>query len=146
MFKLKKGTNKVQLSLTPSFTPLLEFTTPYTGKINLSKRHADNAQRKDANIKANNDEVLDLSSYREYFTAYRDNYTQLVITVSAKATLTYEPFADAPVESTVGKTIDFGLEEDPDYNPPEPDVQKCPICQQEVPMSNLMSHIQANHM
>jgi len=139
MFKLKKGTNTVQLSLTSSFTPLLEFKNPYTGDIKLSKQDAGGNQKKEATIEAEHDEILDLSSYREYFTAYKDNYIQLIITLNAAATLEYEQLSGSP-------SIDFGLEEDPNYKPPEPEAQRCPICDQEVPISDLTIHIQANHM
>ena len=137
MFKLKKGANKVQLSLTSSFTPILEFATPYTGNIKLCKKHT-NGTLKETIIKIKKDKIIDLGTYREYFTEYKDDFTQLVITVNTRATLKYE--------STIGETLDFGLEENPDYTPPEPEAQKCPICQQDVSVSDIMTHIQNNHM
>ncbi len=146
MVQLKKGANKVQLSLTSSFTPLIEFEAPYTGNIHLSKRQANDEERKEATIKASKDEILDLSSYREYFTAYHDSYTHLVVTVRAKAVLDYEPVEDVPVESTVGKTIEFTVKEDPNYNPPDPGTEKCPMCQAEISKSDMMIHIQNKHM
>ena len=146
MSRLRKGPNKVELSLPSSFTPILEFSRPYTGVIKLCKHHTDGETVKATDIKADRDDILDLSAYREYFTAYHEYFDKLIVTITARAILEYKAFDNALVESTTGKTIEFTVKENPNYKPPAPDSPECPICKESVPLNDLTSHIQATHM
>ncbi len=145
MIPLKRGANKVELSHTSSFTPLIKFNKLYTGNIQLCKE-SKRASPREATIEAQKDQILDLGAYREYFTMYRDTYNKLTVTVNAPATLEYEPVEDLPVESTIGKKLEFTVKQDPNYVPPDIGTEKCPICQEEVSKNDLMGHIQKAHM
>ena len=145
MVRLKRGANKVELSSTSSFTPLLKFDKSYTGNVKLYKKSITSPPM-EATIDAQKDRLLDLGAFREYFTEYRDTYIELTVTVNAPATLEYEPVEDLPVESTIGKKLEFTIKQDPNYVPPDIGTEKCPICQEEISKNELMEHIQKAHM
>ena len=146
MIQLEKGSNNVALSQTSSFTPIIEFDKGYTGVIKIIKSGED-LPDKQTKIKARNDEILDLSIFREYFTAYQDGYDTLQVIVNEHCSLDYEPIEDYPVESTLGKNLEFKFATEPHPKVTEEVfTEKCPMCEEMVNKNELMSHIQNKHM